>query len=205
MGKIDFDYCKALFMAAENRGEITYPYHGYGDNDNRLFPAFVVASPSFLEMVISYANSKDIPEVHKTNRNGLDDRFCYWIRFENKVIEIGMYYDDTVYILDPPDDVTPEYVMDCKDIIGFDMKVNKDILFEDFEPMHITEEMRMYVLEHPEKYANCPPRIRMGNFYSDEEWERYVEESLNKPLPGDIKGAKKIRFNWGKKGDNHNK
>lgn len=204
MGKIDLDYCEALFMAAEHHGVITYPYYGYGDNDNHLVSEFVGASPAFLEMVISYANSKDIPEVHKTDRNGLDDRFCYWIRFKNKVIEIGMYYDDTVYILDPPDDVTLEYVMDCKDIIEFDMK-SKNILFEDFKPIEITEAMRKYVSEHPERYANCPPRIRMGNFYTDEEWKRYVEESLNKPLPGDVKSAKKIRFNFGKKGDNHNK
>ena len=204
MGEIDLDYCEALFMAAEHHGVITYPYYGYGDNDNNLVSEFVVASPAFLEMVISYADSKDIPEVHKTDRNGLDDRFCYWIRFKNKVIEIGMYYDDTVYILDPPDDVTPEYVMDCEDIIVFDMK-SKNILFEDFKPIEITEATRRDVLEHPERYANCPPRIRMGNFYTDEEWKRYAEESLNKPLPGDIKSAKKIRLNFGKKGDNHNK
>ena len=204
MGKIDLDYCETLFMAAEHHGVITYPYYGYEDNDNNLVSEFIVASPSFLEMVISYANSKDIPEVHKTDRHGLDDRFCYWIRFKNKVIEIGMYYDDTVYILDTPDDVTLEYVMDCKDIIEFDMK-SKNILFEDFKPIEITEAMRRDVLEHPERYTNCPPRIRMGNFYTDEEYKQYVEESLNKPLPGDVKSAKKIVFNFGKKGDNHNK
>lgn len=56
----------------------------------------------------------------------------------------------------------------------------------------ITEAMRKDVLEHPERYINCPPRIRMGNFYTDEEYERYAEESLSKPLPGDEKKGKKL-------------
>nr|MBP3258622.1 hypothetical protein [Bacilli bacterium] len=200
MGKIDLDYVEKLFNWMEEAEELTASYK----QEKCQFELQEKLGP-FLDLVCDCADKKNISEVHKTDGYGLDDRFCYWIRFKNKVIEIGMYYDDIVYVLDQPDNVYPEYVMDCEDIIGFDMKVNKDILFEDFEPMHITEQMRMYVLEHPEKYANCPPRIRMGNFYSDEEWERYVEESLNKPLPGDIKSAKKIGFNWGKKNGNHNK
>ena len=67
------------------------------------------------------------------------------------------------------------------------MNINKKILFTDFKPMKITEEMRNDVLEHPERYINCPLRVRMGKFYTDDEYERLVEENLNKPLPGDEK------------------
>lgn len=74
------------------------------------------------------------------------------------------------------------------------MKINEEILFADFKPIKITEEMRKDVLEHPEKYINCPPRIRMGKFYTDEEYERYIEESLNRPLPGYEKKGKKLVF-----------
>lgn len=74
------------------------------------------------------------------------------------------------------------------------MNINKKILFENFKPMKITEVMKKEVLEHPEKYMNCSPRIRMGKFYSDEEYERYIEESLNRPLPGDEKKVRKLIF-----------
>ena len=73
------------------------------------------------------------------------------------------------------------------------MEINKDIVFMDFKPIKITEEMRKDVLEHPEKYINCPPRIRMGKFYTDEEKEEYLKKSLKRPLPG----GKKLRFKRG--------
>lgn len=77
------------------------------------------------------------------------------------------------------------------------MEINKDIIFMDFKPIKITEETRNYVIENPMKHLNCPPRIRMGKFYTDEEYERYIEESLNRPLPGYEKKGKKLRFKRG--------
>lgn len=62
-------------------------------------------------------------------------------------------------------------------------KGQEDILFQDFLQLHITEETKRDVLEHPEKYDTCDARIRMGMFYNDEEKERYIEESLNRQLP----------------------
>ena len=138
MEKVDLDYCKMLFKKVEHY-EITYPYYGFRDNKFPFDFDFAKVLPSFLEMVISYANAKDIPEVHKTGRSYDDDRFCYWIRLKNKVIEIGMYYDDTVYAIDQPEDVTPEYVMDCDDIIKFDKNENKKILFKDFKIIKTTK------------------------------------------------------------------
>ena len=55
---------------------------------------------------------------------------------------------------------------------------------KDFSPLHITEQTKKDVLEHPEKYSDCDARTRMGMFYTDEEKERYIEESLSRPLPG---------------------
>lgn len=64
-------------------------------------------------------------------------------------------------------------------------EINKNILFVDVKPISITEAMKKDVSKHPEKYINCPPRIRMGKFYTDEELEKYIEDSLNRHLPGD--------------------
>ena len=71
----------------------------------------------------------------------------------------------------------------------------EDILFEDIKPTKITEETRQHVLDHPELYASCPARIRNGQFYTDEEYEQHVEESLNRPLPGEEKGIQFTKKN----------
>lgn len=69
----------------------------------------------------------------------------------------------------------------------------QDVLFKDFPQLHITEETKKDVLEHPERYANCDVRTRMGKFYTDEEWEQRREEVLSKPLPGEDEGPKLIK------------
>ena len=62
-------------------------------------------------------------------------------------------------------------------------KIREDVLFQEYPELQITEETKRDILEHPEKYVNCDARIRSGMFYTDEEKERYIEESLNRPLP----------------------
>ncbi len=74
------------------------------------------------------------------------------------------------------------------------MNINKeviknDILFEDLKDIKITKKIKEDVLKHPEKYSNCDVRIQKGMFYTDEEKENYIEESLNKSLPS---GSKKL-------------
>lgn len=65
----------------------------------------------------------------------------------------------------------------------------ESILFQDFEPVKVTEATRQHVLDHPEMYQNCPTRIREGKFYTDDEYERRAEEVLSTPQPGgDDKG-----------------
>lgn len=62
-----------------------------------------------------------------------------------------------------------------------------DVLFEDLPDIKVTKKTKEDVLKHPEKYSNCDVRIRKGMFYTDEEKESYIEESLNKHLPSQSK------------------
>ena len=60
----------------------------------------------------------------------------------------------------------------------------EEVLFKDFPQLHITEETKKDVLQHPERYVNCDARTRMSMFYTDEEREKYIEDSLSRHLPG---------------------
>ncbi|MBR6690098.1 MAG: hypothetical protein IKL65_02065 [Bacilli bacterium] len=69
----------------------------------------------------------------------------------------------------------------------------RQILFDyEFPEFKITEETKRDILEHPEKYVNCDVRIRNGLFRTDEEKEKYIQDSLNRPLPGEKTKVKKI-------------
>lgn len=72
--------------------------------------------------------------------------------------------------------------------------MNKDMkyLYKNFKPFKVTEALREEILNNPMEYSNCESRIRMGLFYTDDEKEKYIEESLNRPLPGDIPKSKKL-------------
>ena len=72
------------------------------------------------------------------------------------------------------------------------MEDKKDYLFKDFSEFKVIEETRKDVMENPQKYFSYDARIRMGKFYTDEEYEKRVEEVLSRPLPGEEKGPKKI-------------
>lgn len=56
-----------------------------------------------------------------------------------------------------------------------------------FPEFHFTEEMKTGVLENPEKYTKCDARICTEKFYTDEEYEDKILESLNRSLSGDKK------------------
>lgn len=60
-------------------------------------------------------------------------------------------------------------------------------MFEDLPDIKVTKKTKEDVLKHPEKYSNCDVRTRKGMFYTDQEKENYIEESLNKPLPSQSK------------------
>ena len=60
-----------------------------------------------------------------------------------------------------------------------------NILEAEYPRVRITEETRQYIIDHPEKFINCDVRIRAGKIYTDEEFDKMVIESLNRPLPGE--------------------
>ena len=70
----------------------------------------------------------------------------------------------------------------------------KDYLFEDFPKFKVTKETRKDVIANPQKYSSCDVRIRMGKFYTDEEYQRKIEEGLSRELP-DQKKLCKMRIN----------
>ena len=70
----------------------------------------------------------------------------------------------------------------------------KDLLFEDFKPIRITKNIKEDILKNSTKYRNCPSRIKMGLFYTDKEYEKYVENSLKRLLPGEDEIIKKLIF-----------
>lgn len=74
------------------------------------------------------------------------------------------------------------------------LEEKKDFLFDDLSKTHITEKVKEDVLSHPEKYLGCDARTRMGKFYTDEEHEQYIEDSLKRDLSGsDAKGPELIK------------
>ena len=77
----------------------------------------------------------------------------------------------------------------CEELKG----LKKDYLFKDFSKSEfkVTEKVRKDAIENPQKYSGCEARIRMSKFYTDEEYSRYLEESLNRELPSQKKLCKR--------------
>lgn len=59
----------------------------------------------------------------------------------------------------------------------------KDRLFEDIKPIAITDKNKA---ELQQSNKSIPIRQRKGMFYTDEEKEKYIRESLAREMPGDI-------------------
>lgn len=72
-------------------------------------------------------------------------------------------------------------------------KKRSEILSKPLSDIKITEETKKDILEHPEKYADSEARARRGLIYTDDEYERYVEETLNRPLPSEENHHKLVR------------
>ncbi|MBQ3021173.1 MAG: hypothetical protein IJD92_03010 [Bacilli bacterium] len=80
-----------------------------------------------------------------------------------------------------------------KELRFADERKRANILFEDtYKKPIITKQTRENILNSPNLYSNCDIRVRMGKFYTDEEKEKYIEESLKRPLPGE-EGLKLIK------------
>ena len=73
------------------------------------------------------------------------------------------------------------------------MNINKKILFTNYRSFKITEDTRQEVLNKSSKHTNCPLKIRMGMFYTDEEWEKRSKDILSRELPDGVQKKKLIR------------
>ena len=62
-------------------------------------------------------------------------------------------------------------------------EINNSLFEYEFKDIRITKKLKNDILKHPEKYSGCNYRIRTGLFYTEQEKEKYIEESLKRPLP----------------------
>ena len=58
-----------------------------------------------------------------------------------------------------------------------------DIISRPFPKLKVTKELRDNIKAHPLSYPNCDPRIRLGLFYVEDEWEKKRNKILSKKLP----------------------
>lgn len=71
------------------------------------------------------------------------------------------------------------------------MRDKKDYLFNDFPDFKVSEETRNDVIKHPQKYSDCDIRVSMGKFYTDEEYQKRLNDGLNRELSGRKKLCKR--------------
>ena len=113
MVKLDKDYVKKLFKWLEEHEEIDALLN---EDENCEFD-LKLGLGEFLDLVCTCADEKNIFAVHKSDGYSCDNRFCYWVRYKDKIFEIGMYYDDVVFANSYPEDVIQEDIIDCEDIL----------------------------------------------------------------------------------------
>lgn len=58
-----------------------------------------------------------------------------------------------------------------------------DIISRPFPSFTITDKLRDNIKSYPLRQQNCDVRIRLGLFYTEEEWEKKRNKILNKKLP----------------------
>ena len=79
--------------------------------------------------------------------------------------------------------------IDLGKLLGFEKEYEYDYIFPqelfDSDPpdFKVTEELRENIKANPKIALGCDARIRMGKFYTDEEYEEYRKKSLERKLP----------------------
>lgn len=58
-----------------------------------------------------------------------------------------------------------------------------NVIFRPFPKLKVTKKLRDDIKAHPLSYYNCDVRIRLGLFYTEEEWEKKRDKILSKKLP----------------------
>ena len=116
MAKIDIEYVKKFFKYIEENERVVAPYNakiseGFDEVKRGFGP--------FLDSICDYADSEDvdIPENISTDHY-TDNRYYYFIGYEGKVLEIGMYFDhNLIYAQNPSKEYKEEDIIDCKKMI----------------------------------------------------------------------------------------
>ena len=68
----------------------------------------------------------------------------------------------------------------------------EDILFDDYKQVDITKEIKLDVFSNFKKYETLSTKVKTSKFYNDEGKSIYINNSLNRPLPGSNKAVKKL-------------
>lgn len=58
-----------------------------------------------------------------------------------------------------------------------------NVISRQFPKLKVTKKLRDDIKAHPLSYYNCDVRIRLGLFYTEEEWEKKRDKILSKKLP----------------------
>ncbi|MBO4246180.1 MAG: hypothetical protein J5892_05550 [Bacilli bacterium] len=61
--------------------------------------------------------------------------------------------------------------------------INNEVINKDYPDFKVTDKTKEDVFIHPGAYLNCDSRIRMGKFYTDQEYKNYKKRVLSRPLP----------------------
>ena len=58
-----------------------------------------------------------------------------------------------------------------------------NVISRPFPKLKVTKKLRDDIKAHPLSYYNCDVRIRLGLFYTEEEWDKTRDKILSKKLP----------------------
>lgn len=112
---IDRDYVKKLFKYIEKHEEMYVPYK---KEDHYSEDKLSEKLPEFLDTVSVFADKHNVSEYTGTDPYTYqDNRFYYYLTYDCRLVEIGMYYSGNLcYIMNSflKDD---EEVIDCEDIL----------------------------------------------------------------------------------------
>ena len=74
-------------------------------------------------------------------------------------------------------------VLELQKLYRLKSLIKDEIIDKDYQDFKVTKQTKEDIFMHPGAYLNCSARIRMGKFYTDQEYEDYKKRVLNRPLP----------------------
>lgn len=74
-------------------------------------------------------------------------------------------------------------VEECQRLFRLREKINDDVINAEWPEFKVSNSIREAVKTNPRVALGCDARIRMGKFYTDEEYEEHKKKSLKRQLP----------------------